>query len=154
MMYKFGSENGENGCRSRPCILWEAGFSYVEVLIALVILALAFLVMLPGLQSLLANQVKQEARDYARILAGNVIEETKTLDSDGLELLQDSSPQTVRVEAEGREYWIMRLVKTTPPDEENLTGRLWHVDVLVYDVHPDTEGASPVYHLETLVFAY
>ncbi|NLA07738.1 MAG: hypothetical protein GX872_08925, partial [Firmicutes bacterium] len=77
----------------------------MEVLIALVILALAFLVMLPGIQSLLANEVKQEASDYARILAGNVIEETKTLDSEALELLQDSSPQTVKIEAEAREYW-------------------------------------------------
>lgn len=153
-MRKCSSKKWEKDCQMRPCLLWEAGFSYVEVLIALVILALAFLVMLPGIQSLLANEVKQEASDYARILAGNVIEETKTLDSEALELLQDSSPQTVKIEAEAREYWIVRSIEATHPDDENLTCRLWHVDVSIYNVHPDTQGASPAYHLETLVFTY
>ena len=134
--------------------MWEAGFSYVEVLIALVILALAFLVMLPGIQSLLANEAKQEVSDYARILAGNVIEETKTLDSKDLELLQESGPQTVKVEVDGREYWIMRSAKTTPPDDEKLTCRLWDVDVWVYNAHPDTVEDSSAYYLETLVFTY
>ena len=139
-MRKCSSKKWEKDCQMRPCLLWEAGFSYVEVLIALVILALAFLVMLPGIQSLLANEVKQEASDYARILAGNVIEE--------------SSPQTVKIEADAREYWIVRSIEVTHPDDENLTCRLWHVDVSIYNVHPDTQGAFPAYHLETLVFTY
>lgn len=150
----FSSRNGEKGCQRMPCPAWEAGFSYVEVLIALVILALAFLVMLPGIQSMLANEVKQEVSDHARIVAGNVIEETKTLNSEDLELLQESDPQPVKVEVDGREYWILRSVKTTPPDDEKLTCRLWDVDVWVSDAHPDTVEASSAYHLETRVVTY
>ena len=132
----------------------DAGFSYVEVLITLVILALAFLVMLPGITSLLVSEAQQESNRSALALAGNVIEETKNLDSGGLESLQASDPQITKVETEGREYWIERAVDVTVPDDQDLSCRLWHVDVWVYDVNPDVAEAKSKCHLETSIFTF
>ncbi len=130
----------------------DAGFSYVEVLITLVILALAFLVLLPGITSLLVSEAEQEANLSALALAGNVIEETKNLDSGGLELLEGSDPQIAKVETEGKEYWIERAVDVTVPDDQDLSCRLWHVDVWVYDVNPELAEAKSKCHLETSIF--
>ncbi len=130
----------------------DAGFSYVEVLITLVILALAFLVLLPGITSLLVSEAEQEANLSTLALAGNVIEETKNLDSGGLELLEGSDPQIAKVETEGKEYWIERAVDVTVPDDQDLSCRLWHVDVWVYDVNPDVAEAKSKCHLETSIF--
>ena len=49
-------------------LICESGFAFVEVLIALVILALAFLVMLPGITSL-AGEATQELSNHALMLA-------------------------------------------------------------------------------------
>ena len=130
----------------------DAGFSYVEVLITLVILALAFLVLLPGITSLLVSEAEQEANLSTLALAGNVIEETKNLDSGGLELLEGSDPQIAKVETEGKEYWIERAVDVTVPDDQDLSCRLWHVDVWVYDVNPELAEAKSKCHLETSIF--
>ena len=132
----------------------DGGFSYVEVLITLVILALAFLVLLPGITSLLVSEAKQEVNISALALAGNVIEETKNLDSGGLELLEGSDPQITKVEKEGKEYWIERAVDVTVPDDQDLSCRLWHVDVWVYDVNPDVAEAKSKCHLETSIFTF
>lgn len=143
-------ENAERGFR----LTSDAGFSYVEVLITLVILALTFLVMLPGITSLLASEAQEGANRSALVLAGSVIEETKTLDSDDLELLMDSNPQVVKIETEGREYWIKRAVNLTIPDDEDLSCRLWHVDVWVYDANPELSGVQSKCHLETSIFTF
>lgn len=150
----FTSTGEGRGLLNRPYLSCEAGFSYVEILIALVILALVFLVMLPGITSLLANEAKQELSSHALVLAGNVIEETKTLGSDDLTILQGSGPQTVKVDTEGREYWIERSVEMASPDDEGVTGRLWHVEVQVYDVHPETPGVVAKCRLETSIFTF
>lgn len=148
------SKSPRRDCGKKLCLTNEEGFSYLEILIALAILAMAFLVLLPGITSLLAGEVKQEADSFALSLAGNAIEETKALDSNALELLQESGPQTIKVETEGREYWVKRSAETTPPDDENVTGRLWNVEVSVYDVDPETVGASLKCHLETSIFTF
>lgn len=140
--------------RKRLRLMQDAGFSYVEVLITLVILALAFLVMLPGITSLLVSEAQQESNRSALALAGNVIEETKNLDSGGLESLQASDPQITKVETEGREYWIERAVSMTAPDDEDLSCRLWHVNVWVYDVNPELAEANNKCHLETSIFTF
>lgn len=130
----------------------DGGFSYVEVLITLVILALAFLVLLPGITSLLVSEAKQEVNLSALALAGDVIEETKNLDPGDLESLEGSDPQITKVEKEGKEYWIERAVDVTVPDDQDLSCRLWHVDVWVYDVNPDVAEAKSKCHLETSIF--
>jgi type II secretory pathway pseudopilin PulG len=147
-------EKGSQGemVRKRLRLNPDAGFSYVEVLITLVILALAFLVLLPGITSLLVSEAEQEANLSTLALAGNVIEETKNLDSGGLELLEGSDPQIAKVETEGKEYWIERAVDVTVPDDQDLSCRLWHVDVWVYDVNPDVAEAKSKCHLETSIF--
>ena len=138
--------------RKRLRIMSDGGFSYVEVLITLVILALAFLVMLPGITSLLVSEAEQEANRSALVLASNVIEATKNLDSGGLESLKETTPQIAKAEAEGREYWIKRAVNVTVPDDKDLSCRLWHVDVRVYDVNPELTEAESKCHLETSIF--
>jgi type II secretory pathway pseudopilin PulG len=155
-MYDSGflNKQGSQGemVRMRLRIMSDAGFSYVEVLITLVILALAFLVMLPGITSLLVSEAQQESNLSAIALAGNVIEKTKNLDSSGLKLLEESNSQIAKVEIEGREYWIERTVNVTVPDDEDLSFRLWHVDVRVYDVNPELAEAKSKCHLETSIF--
>ncbi len=132
----------------------DGGFSYVEVLITLVILALAFLVMLPGITSLLVSEAEQEANRSALVLASNVIEATKNLDPGDLESLEGSDPQITKVEKEGKEYLIERAVDVTVPDDQDLSCRLWHVDVWVYDVNPDVAEAKSKCHLETSIFTF
>ncbi|NLB74832.1 MAG: type II secretion system protein [Firmicutes bacterium] len=104
-MYDSGflNKQGSQGemVRMRLRIMSDAGFSYVEVLITLVILALAFLVMLPGITSLLVSEAQQESNLSAIALAGNVIEKTKNLDFSGLKMLKESNSQIAKVEIEG-----------------------------------------------------
>ncbi len=151
-MHDFSLEIKQKSWRKRPHLTCEAGFAFVEVLITLVILTLGFLVMLPGITSLLAGEVTQEVSNHALMLARNVIEETKTYDSGDLKLLQEGNPQTVKVESSGNEYWIRRSVEMTPPDDDSLACRLWSVKVWVYDRDPEAAGTLSKCQLETSIF--
>lgn len=126
------------------------GFTLIEVVIALLLVALLLIPAMSSVAGMLANKTKRDEKTQALELARSSIEAAKALYADGFQ--EGTTITTVSIGANS--FDVRRvMIDRSNADEgvANLGNTLWEVTVSVYK-HPFTDNAEPLCSLTTLIY--
>lgn len=131
---------------ARQHLRTSVGFTLVEVLIALLLIALVIVPAMSTIANLLENTVKRDVKAQALDLARSTIEALKDLGADTFS--KGTSVTTVTSSDGNRSFDIERVMRIY---DEDSGSRLWEVTVSVYE-HPMSDNATPLCSLTTLIY--
>ncbi|MGE5571854.1 MAG: prepilin-type N-terminal cleavage/methylation domain-containing protein [Bacteroidota bacterium] len=126
------------------------GFSLVEVLVALLLVAILVVPAMSSIASMVTTVARRSADAQALELARSTLEAIKALDAGSFST--DPVPPVTVTTADGRmSFDVERVMRVRDEDPSNPASKLWEVTVSVYE-HPMSDGATPLCSLTTFVY--